>query len=169
MELTTLAFLQFLLLLLGTGGFILMLILLVIALMQAAPAMSAREWASANGLIIKAFVSSVADEENPKRAKLWYVPHVSYTYFADGVQYVAQRIHFGAPAKSAERANAEKALTPYPVGSTVTVFYNPDAPSSAVLRREAPNANKLMWLAFLIFLLALFFCGAAFWMVTWVR
>jgi hypothetical protein len=145
-----------------------MLILLVIALIQAGPAMSAREWASANGLIIKAFVSSVSDDENPKSTTLWYVPHVSYTYFADGVQYVAQRIYFGAPQKSKERGGAEKALTPYPVGGAVTVYYDPKYPASAVLQRQAPNANKLLWLSLGIFLLGIFFCGAAFWLPTWL-
>lgn len=168
MDLTTLAFLQFVCLLVGTGAMIVMLILLVIALIQAAPAMNAREWASANGMIIKAFVSSQADDENPKSAKVWYVPNVSYTYFADGVQYVAQRIYFGAPKKTAARESAEQALTPYPVGAMVTVFYNPEYPASAVLRRQAPNATKLLWIALGIFLLGTFFCGLAFLLPTWI-
>lgn len=168
MDDVTLAFLQFVFLLLGTGALIVMMILLVIALMQAAPAMSAREWASANGMIVKAYVSSAQDDENPKSTKLWYVPHVSYTYFAQGTQFVAQRIYFGAPKKSGERSSAEKELVPYPVGALVTVYYNPEQPASAVLRRQAPNATKLLWIALGILLLGIFFCGSAFLLPTWL-
>lgn len=166
MDLTTLAFLQFLCLFLSVGALILMLILLVIALIQAGPAMNARNWASTNGMVIKTFISSRADDENPKSAKLWYVPNVSYTYFVQGTQFVAQRIYFGAP-KTRERSSAEKELAAFPVGGTVTVFYNPEMPASAVLQRRAPNANKLFAIAFGVFLLGTFFCAMVFLLPTW--
>lgn len=162
------AFFQFLLLLFGTGALIAMMIFLVIALIQNGPAMNAREWRSANGMIIKSFVATETDDANPKNAQVWYVPHVAYTYFADGTQYVAQRIHFGAPYKSAARAKAEKQLTAYPVGAMVTLFYNPQSPAAAVLRRRAPNAEKLYWIALLLLLGGIFFCSVGFWLPNWI-
>ncbi len=169
MDSVIVAFLQFLALLVGTGALIVMLILLVIALIQAGPAMNAREWTSAKGMIIKSFVSSAADDENPKSARVWYVPNVAYTYFADGTQYVAQRLYFGAPAKSAARDQAEKQLAAYPVGALVTVFYNPDAPATATLERRAPNATKLLWFAAALFLGGLFACSAGLWLPNWIH
>ncbi len=168
METSVVALLQFLLWFLSTGALIGALILLLLALIQAAPAMGAREWARANGMIVKAFISAQTDDENAN-AKLWYVPQVSYTYFARGAQYVAQRVHFGAPLKRAARDRAEQELARWPIGARVTVFYNPKAPDSAVLRRQAPHAGKLGWLAVGVFALASLACALAFLLPGWIN
>jgi len=147
---------KFLLWFLSTGALIGALILLLLALIQAAPAMGAREWARANGIIVKAFISTQTDDENAK-AKLWYVPQVSYTYFARGAQYVAQRVHFGAPLKRAARDRAEQELARWPIGARVTVPKRLTRPFCAVKRR-----TRVGWVGWL-----LAFWRSAVWRARW--
>ncbi len=66
-------------------------------------------------------------------------PHVAYTYIIDGKEYKGNRIsiyesfsYSGSSANAANKA-AEKFLSRYPVGSMVTVHYNPKNPSDAIL------------------------------------
>lgn len=168
MDATQLALLQFLFLLLGTGALISMLIISLLALIQSAPAMAAREWLSTDGMIVKSFVTSEQDNEDTKGTRLLYVPYVAYTYFVQGTQFVATRIHFGANAKSTVREGAEKALGNYPVGAPVTVYFNPENPTDAVLVRQAPQAGRLGLLALGVFAACLVAYLAAFLLPGWV-
>jgi hypothetical protein len=43
----------------------------------------------------------------------------------------------------ADRTNAEKELATYFPGAPVTVYYNPDKPPDAVLKRESPTAIRM--------------------------
>ena len=151
-------FVQFLLLLLGMGMGIMMFVILLLALIQSAPAMSAREWASADGIVVQSFISTEHDDEDAKASRIYYVPNVAYTYFAQDIQQLGTRIHFGAHKKNTVREGAEKDLSAYPVGARVTVYYDPERPNNSVLKREAPAAGRLG----LVALGVMFVCIVAF-------
>ncbi len=60
-----------------------------------------------------------------------YRPLIRYEYVIEGIRYQNDQITFGAIKM--DKANAEAKLASYPVGSTVTVYYNPKKPDQAVL------------------------------------
>lgn len=137
------AFFQFILCLAAMGAFIAMMIILLLALIEGGQALGARQWASTNGAIVDVHIASERDDHDPKQVKMLYRPTVSYTYFVKGKQFVGNRIHFGAPSKYGEKGPAEKAAALYSAGAPTTVFYDPEAPDSAVLKRESPAAGRL--------------------------
>jgi hypothetical protein len=163
-----LGFTEFLLLLAATGAFIAMIVILLLALIQNGSAMAARDWTSTDGVIVKSFISSERDDDDPKGLAVIYAPNVSYTYFAQGVQMVAHKIHFGSPIKHTARNSAEKKLAKYPVGAAVTVYYNPEVPSDAVLERTSPQAGRFGWLAVAVLVGGLVACAFAFLLPGWV-
>jgi hypothetical protein len=69
-----------------------------------------------------------------------YSPRVSYDYTALGQRYTGNKISFGFTKAHNTHRSAEAELTRYPVGSQVTVFYNPANPAEAVLERKAGNS-----------------------------
>lgn len=164
----TLGFIQFVLLLAGVGACIAVLIILLLAMIQAAPASSSRSWASTLGIIIASFVAYERDAQDPKGLKAYYVPNVVYEYIAGGERQNARRIHFGAPSRMVHKSAAENKLANYPVGAQVNVFYNPDKPDDAVLERQAPEARRFGLVAVGVLASGLVACALAFLLPGWV-
>ncbi len=67
---------------------------------------------------------------------------VTYRYAVAGVDYMSDRVSFGARTSSSLRALEQSIVRRYPVGASVPVFYDPANPSEAVLERGA----RLLWL-----------------------
>ncbi len=74
-----------------------------------------------------------------------YFPKVRYEYSVLGKAYTGERIAFGAAKGHSAPADAEKVLARYPVGATVTVYYNPRDPAEAVLEREMRGGAFLLF------------------------
>ncbi len=164
----TLGLAQFVLLLAGVGAMIAVLIILLLAMIQAAPASNSREWMSTLGTIIASFIAYERDAQDPQGLKAYYVPNVAYEYTVRGKRQSARRIHFGAPSRMAQKSAAENALAKYPVGARVDVFYNPDKPDDAVLERQAPEARRFGLVALGVLASGLVACALAFLLPGWV-
>ena len=67
-----------------------------------------------------------------------YQTFVEYRYTVDGETYTSHRIDFGDGGALSYR-HAVRQIRPYPRGGTVTVFYDPDDPASAVLEMRLPT------------------------------
>jgi hypothetical protein len=68
-----------------------------------------------------------------------YEPRVTYEYAVDGYPRVGRRLRMGSLATS--EADAARIAGDYPVGSAVTVHYNPRRPVDAVLEPGLDKAN----------------------------
>ncbi len=74
---------------------------------------------------------------------------VKYEYQLMGQSYESDTLGFGNPAGGRKKANAK--VAEYPVGSTVTVHYDPADPSKGVLETKAYGfVTYLLIAAFLI-------------------
>jgi hypothetical protein len=62
-----------------------------------------------------------------------YAPEVRYSYQAAGKNYDGSRISMGGEGATSEIEIARRYTKRYPVGHAVTVYYDPNKPSSAVL------------------------------------
>ena len=82
-----------------------------------------------------------------------YKPVVEYRYTVAGREYQADRYEFMGMSSSSGHASSQAVVTAHAPGKTVTVYYDPQAPESAVLRREFPDMLVFMTLFLQPFLL----------------
>jgi hypothetical protein len=87
----------------------------------------ARNWPTAPGEITSSKIDFHFGRGGPH-----YTPTVAYTYSIAGIGYQAERLQFGDPDYSFE-SRALRRLQRYPVGSQITVRYDPNSPDRAVL------------------------------------
>jgi hypothetical protein len=104
---------------------------------QASRAMDSRRWPSTRGTVIRSYVHEAKTHGQETKTTAFY-PRVIYHYSVLGDRYTADRIAFGG-VPSGSRAGAKKVVDRYPAGTTVTVYYDPNKPSLAVL--EAGYGN----------------------------
>ncbi|MCA9263448.1 MAG: DUF3592 domain-containing protein [Planctomycetales bacterium] len=83
-----------------------------------------------------------------------YKPVVTYRYYVDGVPYANSRIAFGEMdnIRLDFRFDPTHKLEKYPKGTTVTVFYDPDEPSEAVLERTLSRSGHIAIIASFVIL-----------------
>lgn len=123
--------------------------LIVAGLRSRKKAEASQSWPSTVGEIVQAEVKVGTDREIVIGAdtdeipdvKHYYYPTVEYTYQVGGTQYSSKQIAFGGTVGYSSRAKAQAQLNKYPVGKQVTVYYNPEKPSEAVLERQSAAAK----------------------------
>jgi hypothetical protein len=92
---------------------------------------SAQAWQSTTGTIM---MSSVQSSYSGGSHSTY--PVVVYQYEVHGQRYQSQRIKAGEQFLNVRiSGQAEAAVQKYPIGSTVTVYYNPSNPAESVLER----------------------------------
>ncbi len=95
-------------------------------------------WPTTPGTIQSAGIQRYAAEG------ISYGLKVGYTYTVADVQYHSQRLGFGIQPEIWWHAAAREDVSKYPIGSTVTVHYNPDNPKVAVLITGVSASNRLI-------------------------
>ncbi len=93
-------------------------------------------WPSAEGRIVSAEAETVARD----KSKRTYAPSVTYTFSVEGRQFNGSRVTL-VPRNSINLASVQATLANYPVGGTVSVFYDPRDPANCVLS-TATNGNE---------------------------
>jgi hypothetical protein len=97
-----------------------------------------RAWPRTSGTI------TVDDLERDRMLRFTtYRAEVAYRYTVEGKEYAANRVFFGDSVATSLSGPAARRIVKYPVGSKVTVFYDPARPSTAVLE---PGASWQNWL-----------------------
>ncbi len=92
---------------------------------------STQTWQSTSGMVV---MSSVQRKHTGRSYSNY--PVVVYIYSVNGQQYQSQRIKAGEQFLNVRViGQAEATVTRYPIGSTITVYYNPANPAESVLER----------------------------------
>ena len=92
---------------------------------------SAQSWPSTSGVVL----SSSVQVRRSNRSRSEY-PVVVYQYEVNGKSYQGQRIKAGDKFMSIRISGETQAtVARYPVGSRVTVYYDPNNPSESALER----------------------------------
>lgn len=97
---------------------------------------AARNWPETSGSILKAWVEEDVNRDSDGRTDRDYTPRVEYQYQVDGRTFTGQQLSFGFQRVYGTDTEAWRALEAYPIGGSVSVYYNPEKPSEAVLDRE---------------------------------
>lgn len=83
-------------------------------------------WPTTSGEILSSNVREDTDEDGTS-----YFGDVTYSYAVDDFRYTSDNVSFGQYGGS--RDHAEEIVARYPVGSGVTVYYDPEDVKTAVL------------------------------------
>lgn len=115
------------------------LILFAVGAYQINHGMASTKWPTVQGVITVAELGKQLDRDiDNNRTSTTYSADISYDYLVDDQPYVNGSVHFGA-MKSSDPSVARAMLQRYPVGKSVTVFYNPARPQQAVLEPGVPG------------------------------
>ncbi len=111
-----------------------------------------RAWATTSGTIIHAAVTKPSNNHSTQASA-----SIRYQYHVDGVAYTGSRIHFGA-ALNFNKSDARAAVTRYPRGATVTVYYHPRRPRIAALEPRVAS-TLVLWVAIGLFMVGSILTG----------
>jgi hypothetical protein len=103
-------------------------------------AISSSRWLQTEGVILVSDLQRTRDAEGGYS----YRPEISYRYQVGGSEFVASRYKFGAGMSLSWSGPAARATQKFPIGSRVTVFYDPADPQEAVLES---GVTSLVWLS----------------------
>ena len=123
-------------LLVGSVFTVIGLVFLLITVNGRRQAEASQAWPSTSGRVVKTWVQETIERDDDGFTEYKYTPHIQYEYSAGGARYTGERLNFGFTSVYGEMGPAEEALDLYPMGSQVTVYYNPEQPQDAVLDRE---------------------------------
>lgn len=122
-------------------------------------AWAARHWPQTSGFIISTQVKSSRvrirrGSSGGYRMATRYEPEIIYRYQANGTTHQGYQLYLGQKVLYSHTADVEKILTRYPVGDTITVYYNPENPAIATLSPKTGWATTALWLTgtFLFFM-----------------
>lgn len=110
------------------------LALLGLGLWMRKQGLASRNWPSVQGEIL----TSRVDDHTLENLR----PEIVYGYTAQGQTFKGTRV--GYSGYSVSRAALEQIVARYPVSSQVTVYYNPQNPSQAVLENQ-PSQDWQFW------------------------
>lgn len=95
---------------------------------QLLTALESRSWSRTQGIVRMSTVQEDLDGEG-----ILYKARVSYRFTVDGREFVGNRACFGDSDRSSWSLLARRIVARYRVGAAVTVHYDPEKPSEAVL------------------------------------
>jgi hypothetical protein len=128
---------------LGLVFFLLNTILLAVIFFMRRKMAAVSQWPSTGGVVLASMLESRSDSEGGYTN----YPVVKYAYQVGTQNYQSRTI---APGPEIGGSGAGKVISRYPINTLVTVYYNPQNPSDAVLEKKAP-AQSLMWLLLIVF------------------
>lgn len=111
--------------------------LVVFSLRSKKKAEESQNWPGTSGTVTLAEVKRSVNRDEDGNESYAYYPSVEYTYPVGGQTLSGKRLAFGGMVAQKNPASVQKNLERYPVGGQVTVYYNPEKPSEAVLERQA--------------------------------
>ena len=130
-------------------------IFLVIALVSRQKAQTSQSWPTAAGTVLAAELKEHVshDYDDTPSTRYSFEPVVEYSYAVGAQTFTSRRIGYGANRFS--RSQAQKTVERYPVGSAVTVHYNPTNPTEAVLETQASGSMLFLILGIIFLALCL--------------
>ncbi len=101
----------------------------------------ALSWPRAEGEITKSKITMKESNSGMDQANKTYKAEITYKYTAGKKSYRNNRICVGGQLQLSLRGKAEDYCERYPVGQTVTVYYDPDNPSDSCLERREETST----------------------------
>jgi hypothetical protein len=100
---------------------------------------SSKDWPSVPGDVIKSEIETYRSD-----GKTEYLADIVYKYTVEGKIYTSSKVTVGDPPFTSNISPAKRIQAEYPVGKTVEVHYDPEAPSSSALRPGIQGSDILL-------------------------
>ncbi len=110
-------------------------------------AVASHHWPTTNGTVVSAQVI------RPSGKSTKYIAEIGYTYQIGGKEYSSK--NYKATSARGTSGWAKQVVDQHPVGSVVTVHYNPDKPEEAVIEPGLQSDNYFMTIVPLMAILLL--------------
>lgn len=112
-------------------------------------------WPSVQGQVVDTHVDHSARSDADGDMVDSYNPMVNFTYQVGGNTYHGDKVSYSPQRSFDSEAKAQAALQRYPVGGSVTVYYNPANPSESVLEKSAGGFAVSLVIGIVFILIAL--------------
>jgi hypothetical protein len=104
----------------------------------------AQNWPAVQGIVTDTYIKENVNESiDQTDDTITYVPKVVYEYVVDDRVYSGTQLRIGFERSYDRRQKANEAMTAYPVGAEVTVYYNPANPAEAALNLDLNGFNNV--------------------------
>lgn len=110
-------------------------------------AKASESWPSTQGTVLSSEVVRSRDSDGDTM----YAADVVYSYSVNDQIYESSQIKIGPKSKSSSSSGAYKVRNKYPKGSTVTVYYDPNAPEEAALEAGVSFNSYIILMIGLVF------------------
>ncbi|GAB5494316.1 MAG: hypothetical protein Phog2KO_45310 [Phototrophicaceae bacterium] len=94
-------------------------------------------WQQSSGTIVSSTVESVFETSGER-----FVGNVVYVYDFENMTYEGDQVNFFGTIYVGNQGDAQQMIAPYPVGSTVTLYVDPNDPTQSVLDRDV---SGIIW------------------------
>jgi hypothetical protein len=132
-------------------------IFLIVGLITRSKTQTAKSWPTAQGTIVSTELREHNDDDSESGSStVLFEPVVMYSYQAMGVACSGKKIGYGTDRL--DRSSAQKKINQYPAGSRVTVYYNPENPSEAVLEVNGTGSKVFLILGIVFLVLGVILC-----------
>ena len=108
-------------------------------------------WSSVSGRITESYLREENRTDSDGYPQTYYYPEVRYEYDLLGATYTGDKIAFGSKTGNGSQKKTQEALAQYPVGKSVSVYYDPNNPEDAVFERRV--GGKVFLIVGIIFCL----------------
>ncbi len=113
-------------------------------------------WPSVGGKVILSEVRQSANTDEDGYTSYSYYPRVEFAYMVAGQSYESKRLSFGGVTGTSNPDKAQETVNKYPVGSPVTVYYNPEKPSEGVIERVAGGSRLALIMGIILLIISFF-------------
>jgi hypothetical protein len=103
-------------------------------------------WPSVTGRIIRSQVSQSENFDQENRLKVTYLADVAYEYVVGDQTMQGDRVQFGGRISGGSSKPAQKVVDRYPVGSEITVYYDPVRPNQCTLERTTAGSLIVLYI-----------------------
>lgn len=146
----------FILVFLGGGGY-----MIYRSVQDRKKARASLTWPSTQGRVIESRVIESRSTDSDGDTSTTYRPYIKYEYQVVGSVFTSDKLAVGPAVSTSNYRKSEEKVRQMPIGAAVTVYYNPDDPTDAVLEQRS-NAKLLMILGIVFAAVGLcFLCPAA--------
>lgn len=119
--------------------FLLVVIFGIIGFVNRNKAKKAGGWPSIQGKVIEARLEEHANSDPEDFSMANFRPVITYQYEVNGKVYNSNKT--GMIPMNYDQKTAQKKLDAFPLGSALTVYYNPEKPEEALLNPSKTTAN----------------------------
>lgn len=132
--------------------FLLAVVLGIAGVINRNKAKKASGWPSVQGKVIDARLEEQKSTDLDDNLSIHYRPVVTYQYEIGGQTYASNRT--GVIPMNYDQKTAQKKLDAFPMGSALTVFYNPENPEEALLNPSKTTANIFLIIGIVVLVIS---------------